>query len=513
VQQPDGTIRPNLYADWNDNAEPDLSHYEVGYVFTYSGDTPKGWSAGPVAGTGLVAGTYRVAVTALGVSAGETTGLTRDVEVNEGTTANIEVAGLDLITPSPSTQAKYNIYVGLVAGDGSADLRRVGSGITAATFLINSVPSTGPTLPSPSTAINYAYEITQLASLADALTGLPTSSDMMANVKASTFYSVRVVAVDKSNNRSDPSASVVTVTPADTEPPALPTGITTAPGNKRIGLTWFETPTPDLDHFEVRWRQVGATDWVYLAVYATYVIVEVPLNRTSPSDEAGVAYEGNIRAVDRSSNVDSSHTPGDPSGAATNSLDLDAGWSNPWTELSLPTAPEDIAVETLFANYAYLIELTADQITGGDLVIREDTDSPGSITIYDTAGNLAGRWSPYGWFLIDVANPTHAIRGKDARIDFTDSGIEDDMPWEWPEAVWGTAIDATGINASIITTGGAPGGANRLLNSGFELAPVSTVGFFLLDTAGEWDAPLASPAAVNKTAAAAALTQTNYAVP
>ena len=101
-------------------------------------------------------------------------------------------------------------------------------------------------------------------------------------------YVYTVVAVDTSGNESDPS-DPGTALPRDAVPPAAPTGLTAAAGDREVVLTWDAAPEPDVARYRV-WR-----DGVQIAVVEDPAFPDTGLT-------GGRTYTYTVRAVDTSGN-------------------------------------------------------------------------------------------------------------------------------------------------------------------------------------------------------------------
>ena len=489
----DGTMQPVILMDWLDIvAPPDFSHYEL-LIQPAVKQYPQGWGLAEGTGGTLTPGTYLVTVTARGANGLPSYGTTQRVDI-AGSGASIVINGL--LTAKPEKLVgDYAIYVGTETTGNAYYLADVDD--SSDTYAITSL-GTHQGDPNHLAPTVSKATFSQLDVLAQTL----TSDYTYPSIDTDRWHWISIRSVDHTGNKSDWSETRGVASAHDETAPAKPTGVSAINGNKRVVVVWSPVTVADLNRYEVRWKYNEGTvvpDWDTISWQYGFTLT----NKYAINVDGYGLVIGNVRAIDNSENV-----------AGGVSADQTLGWDDDGFEgESNKISPEEIAVTELFANYAYLIELDAAQITSGDLQIRQDTTAPGSITIYDSAGNLAGRWDPTGWYLIDTTNPDHAIRGKDAEISFTKSGVVGQYPWQWPEAVWTAAISADGINADYITTGAAQGGHNRLLNSGFELAPPTTAATpIVYDTAAEWDAGMVG-AATNKSTGLVALTQTNYGAP
>jgi fibronectin type 3 domain-containing protein len=81
-------------------------------------------------------------------------------------------------------------------------------------------------------------------------TAITTSEYTDMGLTNGTRYYYRVRAVDTSDNASDYSGEV-SVTPADTAPPAAPMGLVAQTGNKQVTLQWDDNSEPDFNHYDL----------------------------------------------------------------------------------------------------------------------------------------------------------------------------------------------------------------------------------------------------------------------
>lgn len=510
--QTDGTLRPYLQGSWSDPVDADFDTFGV-YIAQASLYRPVqagalGWQliARTAAGT-LPAGGYIVAVTAYGADGGESLAFTAQREITAG--QQLVVTNLLASIPPEATALAHSfaIYVGV---QGQAPTWYADT--LADEVVIGSLPAAGGrTVPANSSA--YAWDALTTVQLRVRL-----AQFMLEDVLGGWMYTARVRSIDTSGNRSGFLTPAQIVTASDQIAPETPTGLGVTPGYSLVGLRWDRSLASDLDRYQVRYRAVGDLDWSPVQdIYANFAIItDLALWKVEPTPAApGIpaSYEAQVRSIDRSGNVEI--TAGPPQ-AVGNASDESIGWCDPVSATLSPIPADAIAVEELFANWAYLINLSADQIITGHLNLTPDPSEDSAIIIWNDAAQtvMAGYWSPSGWYLIDPANRNKAIRGKNGAISFSNTAwfptnpLGNGQVWQTPEAAWTTALSAAGINADLITTGGLPGGHNRLLNSGFELHPRAVASVIDWNTAAEWDAMVG--AATNKTAGQVAYTQTKY---
>ena len=114
--------------------------------------------------------------------------------------------------------------------------------------------------------------------------------------------------------------------------------------------------------------------------------------------------------------------------------------------------------------------ILADQIKAGTLTLGSMDGFPDVLIVKDHEGDEIGRWGSDGLLIVDPNDPLLAMRLKDGVLEFT----EDFIPEDPDASTWTTAMSGAGISADAIKLGTAPGGHNRVPNSGFELAQFQT---------------------------------------
>ena len=108
-------------------------------------------------------------------------------------------------------------------------------------------------------------------------------------------YTYAVVAVDTSDNDSDPS-DPASATPRDAVPPAAPVGLVATPGDRQVVLDWTPNAEPDVTAYRV-WR-----DGVQVAVVSGTTYTDAGLTN-------GVEYTYALQAVDTSGNDSEASEP------------------------------------------------------------------------------------------------------------------------------------------------------------------------------------------------------------
>ncbi|MGH1564603.1 choice-of-anchor D domain-containing protein [Mumia sp. DW29H23] len=126
---------------------------------------------------------------------------------------------------------------------------------------------------------------------------LPAPSYLDDDVENGTTYYYVVVAVDAAGNPSAASGSA-SATPADTTPPAAPTGLTATATEGQIALDWADSTATDLDHYAV-YRSGGAAA---LAAEDTPIAEVEESEYVDTTVEPGTAYAYWVVAVDAAGN-------------------------------------------------------------------------------------------------------------------------------------------------------------------------------------------------------------------
>jgi fibronectin type 3 domain-containing protein len=127
---------------------------------------------------------------------------------------------------------------------------------------------------------------------------LPTESGYLdQNLPNNSIVSYRIIAVDLSGNRSDPS-EVVSATPVDPIPPSEPTGLIAEAGDQQVSLNWNPGSEIDLSHYAI-YRAPGVTTVLGDSIGRVLPPESAYLDQNLPNDSI-VSYR--IIAVDFSGN-------------------------------------------------------------------------------------------------------------------------------------------------------------------------------------------------------------------
>jgi hypothetical protein len=302
----------------------------------------------------------------------------------------------------------------------------------------------------------------------------------IANVLGNTRYWVRARSLDQTGNRSAWSATLRTLSVGDLDAPPVPQGLTAVPGFRLAGIAWSPAGVADLAYYEVRWRiATTGDDHASVRIRSTSIVI------TDLEPESEYAFE--VRAVDRSGNVQRSATDPRPVSAA---VEPEAGWSDPVLVTPTLVGERDVAYDSIIANHIRAGAVTADKLGAGYIRVNTTAEHvPDGIEVVDGTGALLGRWDEAGLIVFEEAgDPLRHVRVSGGAVKVTTDGGDEVSPAGTYEA----AITPDGINASRITFGQAPGGHNLIRNSSFELndfsQPVSTAAFDSNVTTPGWNA-------------------------
>lgn len=456
AEQPDGSLVPAIVAVWARNSEPDMSHYEIEVEAALSGEVAFSASASGTGGA-LPAGEYNVRITGVGIYGGETAG---------SALATVVVAAdqrlFVTITAKPGCTS-YRIY----ASRHDEPQFALATSTTGSPVEVTTEGS-GGVAPTTSTAI--AFLAPQSFSLGQPPAGT-SPSVTVSPVAGLTHHGVRVRALDLSLNRSAWTMATIT-TVADTEAPAIPSGVTASGGFRLIGISWARNTEPDLDRYEVRYAPEGTPGqpdpdaWQVESTRGTVLVVS--------GLEPGVRYYVQVRAIDRSGNVVTSYSDSTPVAADANP---EAGWSNddigaPYVS-AVPTlvGAADVAFNSVVTRLLNAGLISADVIDSGTITVGGTASSPDLFVARDASGTEILRIDRYGLVARDpTPGSTKALRYSRGTLAFTTT-YNDANP---DASTWTTAISADGIVADVIKTGTLSGGHNNIPNSGFELAAFAT---------------------------------------
>jgi len=122
-----------------------------------------------------------------------------------------------------------------------------------------------------------------------------STSDTITGLAHNVQYTFKIRARDLKSNWSN-YTSTVAATPRDQTPPGQPVGLTAAPSDRSVVLSWSANTEPDLAGYQVDFRKTGASTWSNVAVAKTAT------SYTVSSLINGAEYEFRLRAKDTTGN-------------------------------------------------------------------------------------------------------------------------------------------------------------------------------------------------------------------
>ena len=211
-----------------------------------------------------------------------------------------------------------------------------------------------------------------------------------------TAYTYRVVAVDTASNESDPSGTA-SATPADTTPPAAPTGLTATSGDSQVQLTWNTVTATDLAGYHVE-RRTGAGSWNRLT---TELRTQNSLTDTGAVNDTTYAYR--VLAVD---NADNESGPSDTQFATP-------------TDTTPPAVPTGLTVRPWNSVVAIgWSPVTASDLAGYNVLMATDPAGPwqvlNSAPVTDTSHFQTQLTNGTGYFFSIVSVDSHGNRSAQA---------------------------------------------------------------------------------------------------
>lgn len=333
----------------------------------------------------------------------------------------------------------------------------------------------------------------QAATFADPLVkefGLVNHSLVRTEFIAGVPYDFRLQARDAEGRTSGWSSVVTETAASDGTAPEVPDTPDVSEGFRLLGVRWDKNEEADLWFYQVRYYETasGVTNAVTLRVLASRIIIK----DLTPDTE----YTVQVRAVDRSGNVATSSA--DTTGVPFDE-NPDTGWSPAATGTPTKVGADDVAFNSVLTAILSTNVIDASTIETGDLSVG-GSGMAGSIEVYDVAGDLLATLDADGLVMVNPNNTLQAMWLKAGSLKFTDAYTGDVTT-----TTWTTGVTPEGINASAITFGTEPGGANAVPNAGFELASFVVLSQQLWD-----DTPWGTPSSqVNLDTSGATLTMTS----
>lgn len=469
---------PVIVATWDANSEPDLDHYELEYDGAITSQSDFTATASGTGGS-LPAGDYAVIVTGEGNVSGETGG--DEVNVQTVTVAAGQRLYVDILaTPGVTT---YRVYASILSGETVPKYAM--STTTTGSDVEVTAAGTGAYPPAGSTALGW---VAPRGAYSSALT-------YQTPIDGGRFYGARIRALDVSGNASDWSTVVTTTTTADTDAPAIPTGLTVNAGYKLLGLRWDKESIPDLRRYEVRYTREGApgfpdqSQWESFHTTGTIAIID--------GLTEDITYYVQVRAVDRSGNVRTSQADSTAVPALANP---DAGWSDDGTDqphtTGVPTliGAADVAFNSVVTGMLSTGTLEADSIVGGTLTVGGSASAVSYLIVKDAGSVELLRIDQYGLIAVDPTATNKAMRYWKGSLQFSDAYTGDPST-----TTWTTALSADGLVADVIKLGSQPGGHNMVPNSGFELSPYAVEHTTTWTTTADFGASIGTPINVTAT--------------
>ena len=458
----DGTQVPYLIASWSAVADVDLDAYELAIDRAITSEVAFTASASGTGGA-LPAGDYAVVVTGVGAVTGETavTSAPQIVTVAAGQRLYVNITAL-------TGCSSYKVYASILAGS-ETEPQDTGQ-TTTTTGSDVEVPTAGSGAvypPSSSTALGFANPTTGR---------MRDVSYYTEDLLGGTYYGARVRAVDASGNASAWSSLATTTAAVDTSAPAIPTGVSLTTGYRLIGVRWQRNGEADLAFYQVRYAPESSpgsgvpdtTAWTRLTTATNWVLVTGLDAGSADGTTPPVTYFVQVRAIDRSNNVQTSATVTTAVEATANA---EAGWSNDGTdEAYISAAPvllsgqTDVAYASIVSEHIAASGLDAATIKTGTLSVGGQPNMADFLLVYDVTGREIGRWDQNGLVVKDPSNTNRQVRIVSGVLSFSSDG----------GSTWTTALSADGIKADAIKLGTAPGGHNAVPNASFELAAFAT---------------------------------------
>lgn len=205
-----------------------------------------------------------------------------------------------------------------------------------------------------------------------------------------TAYQYALQAVDTHGNASAASSPAVSATPADTTPPAVPTGLAAVRGDGQVVLTWTAGAEADLDGYDLFRDRVRVQGAVLGAGATTF---------TDTGLTNDVTYTYALRARDRDGNTSASSagvsaTPTDltppavparPSAVAGDTV-VSLSWA--------PNSETDLASYQVLRDGTAIATVTKPTTTYDDRSVTNGTTYAYTLKALDTHGNASAATTP-----------------------------------------------------------------------------------------------------------------------
>jgi fibronectin type 3 domain-containing protein len=248
----------------------------------------------------------------------------------------------------------------------------------------------------------------------------PTTTYIATGLINGTSYSFQITAVDNANNESTKSAaaSATPMAPADTTPPAVPTGLTATAGNAQVTLNWNTNNDSDIKSYKIyRGNTLLAT------------VNHPSTTHTVIGLANGTSYSFQITAVDNANNESTK------SATASATPTAPADTTPPAVPSGLkPTAGN--AQVTLNWNANGESDIKGYKIYRGNTLIATVTHP---VTTYTVTGLTNGTSYSFKVSAVDNVNNESA---KSATVSTAPVAPADTTPPAVPYGLWATAGNA-----------------------------------------------------------------------
>lgn len=230
------------------------------------------------------------------------------------------------------------------------------------------------------TGVGGAADVDWTGALARFISASAPFTTVFESLVGGTRYYVRWRTLDGVGNRSTWHSGDWLDMDTLVGAPSIPGGLFAIPGFQGVGLHWNASPSPNIDHYEYRYRlSAGPGAWVApLSIKGTTKFIS-PLTAT---ESPATSYDFAVRAVDTLGQVVLSDTDATIALAAT---DLTAGWSASVTTAPLLVGTPDIAAHSIVTDLIAAGAVTATEIDTTGLVVHA-LDNVGSTVTIDSGG-------------------------------------------------------------------------------------------------------------------------------